>query len=133
MSLMENPRLDNVVLPQDERPARPDGKCFYCHEPIFSTHGPECVIPQKRVRLRVTLEYETYVPRHWDKHSIEFHRNDGSWCADNIVSDLEGYLAEKPKDLLPHQGYCHLCPDAEFEYLGDVPEPENMKREAQNP
>jgi hypothetical protein len=36
-----------IVKPEDGRPARPDGTCFYCGEPIGGKHKYDCVIPQK--------------------------------------------------------------------------------------
>jgi len=42
----------------------------------------------KRVRLRLSMEYVVKVPESWDEERIEDHRNDGSWCADNLVDEL---------------------------------------------
>lgn len=78
-----------LVKDEDVRPARQDGTCFYCRQELGTPHKEECVIWTKTVRVRVTVEYDIEVPRTWDKDMIEFHRNEGTWCADNMVAELE--------------------------------------------
>lgn len=87
-------------------------KCFYCHNKEGQDHKDDCVTLKQRVRLRVELEYEVLVPASWDKEMIEFHRNDGTWCADNIVTDLQRYVKRAEKKELG----C-LCRDAKFTFL----------------
>lgn len=65
------------------------GKCFYCPARLGQPHGPKCVVPQRTVRMRWVLEYDADVPANWDKRQIEFHRNMGTWCADNAVDELK--------------------------------------------
>lgn len=95
------------------RPASDRLECFYCHQAIGSFHLDSCVLLKKRVRLKVTIEYETEVPADWDSQQIEFHRNDGSWCADNMIDELESYVGEDG---------C-ICPITKFEHLADVSGP----------
>lgn len=74
----------------------------------------------KTVRVRATIEYDLEVPENWTNKDIEFHRNDGTWCADSIVEELEeqagtgGHYTE--------EGYrpC-MCGLTNFEVL-DAPE-----------
>lgn len=94
------------------RPAEP--RCFYCEQPIGTEHKDDCVFVSKRVKLRLTVEYEVRVPAHWDKNLIEFSRNDGSWCASNLVDELQ--------DIAEREG-CLCNTGAEFEYLADASEP----------
>lgn len=90
------------------RPASDKEECFYCHQPIGSEHHPDCVLIKKKVMVRMTVEYEVKVPAHWDKHMIEFHRNDGSWCADNALDELAEIGG----------GDGCLCHCTHFDYLG---------------
>lgn len=98
-----------TVTSKAER-ARKNGHCLYCQQPVGGEHKPDCVTVVKRVRIRMIVEYEVEVPAAWDKDMIEFHRNDGSWCTDNAISELEA-LSEK-------EG-C-LCNAARFEHVADV-------------
>lgn len=61
----------------------------------------------RKVIVRMTVEYEVSVPADWDRNMIEFHRNDGSWCADNAISELEA---------ISDEDNC-LCPITKFEYV----------------
>lgn len=104
------------VTPAAQRPgsAPPfDGRCFYCRQPIGELHKRTCELVHKRVKVRCTIEYEVEVPSFWDQTQIEFHRNDGSWCADNLLRELE-QVAEA--------GGC-LCDITRFELLEDANEP----------
>lgn len=91
------------------RPASKNLECFYCQSPIGSNHKQDCVLVKKKVTVRMTVEYEIEVPAYWDKDDVEFHRNEGSWCADNAIDELSKYGGEDG---------C-ICPVAEFEYLGN--------------
>lgn len=103
-----------IVTEKAQRPADPNsGKCFYCRQPIGAPHKADCVLINKKVKVRMIVEYEVEVPADWDKQQIEFHRNDGSWCSDNALYEL-GKLSE--------QNGC-LCSVMEFECLNDQGEP----------
>lgn len=98
------------------RPAgRPD-ECFYCHQKIGARHLETCVTISKRVRVRVTLEYEMSEPFSWSDEDIEHHLNDSSWCASNVVRHLSEYV-----DSLEANEQC-LCwgHGAKFEVLAIV-------------
>ena len=45
-----------------QRPARMDGTCFYCRQAIGEAHKPDCVLIVKKVRVRMTVEYDIEVP-----------------------------------------------------------------------
>lgn len=71
-----------VVKPDDERPARPDGTCFYCGEPIGGRHkAGECTRPHKSVVVDFTIRLPLLVPIVYDKEMIEDWYNDefGDW------------------------------------------------------
>jgi hypothetical protein len=108
-----------LVKPDDVRPARPDGTCFYCHEALGSEHKWECVAATRPVVVRATIEYVIDVPRSWTAENIDFHRNDSSWCSGNLIDELER--------LDEHDG-C-LCNTTKFEYLRDYNGPDKPWRE----
>lgn len=105
--------VERLVSPLAMRPASDKKQCFYCQQPIGAEHKDDCVLLRKKVKVRMTVEYEVSVPAHWQKSDVEFHRNDGSWCADNALDEL--------KKLSESEG-C-LCHAASFEYLGDASGP----------
>ena len=98
------------------RPAGAPDACFYCGQRVGQPHGPECVCVTKRVKLRYTFEIEVDVPHAWGQHQIEFHRNEGSWCANNAISDIEAFSG-----FLESVGHC-LCVCFRCEYVGLVNE-----------
>jgi hypothetical protein len=102
------------VTPKAQRPASMNGHCFYCKKPIGDTHLDDCVLIQRKVLMRVTIEYEDTAPAHWGQEKIESARNSGSWCADNLIEELERLSAKNG---------C-LCGLAKFEYVRDVGTPE---------
>lgn len=77
------------VTEKSQRPARKDGTCFYCNQPIGGFHEFTCVLISKKVKVRMTVDYHVEVPAYWDSHMIEFHRNEGSWCMNNAIQELE--------------------------------------------
>lgn len=99
-----------VVTKKATRPAGPQDRCFYCGQVIGETHRDICVLVEKMVVIRMIVEYEIDVPAHWSKKQIEFHRNHGTWCADNALVELENLASEKG---------C-LCGEARFEYVRDA-------------
>lgn len=79
---------NRTVHPADEREARRDGTCFYCREPIGGTHKANCIIPQRTVVVDFTIRLVTSEPEGSSKEDIEFHYNDASWCAGNVLAWL---------------------------------------------
>lgn len=121
-----------LVDPNDDgiRPAGPPDACFYCRQKVGEPHGRECVIVQRRVKLRYVIEVEVMMPHAWDDHDIEFHRNMGRWCANNCLDDIEAHIAT-----LEARRKC-LCRDdafhAEFvSVIDDTPVRELKTEEAQ--
>jgi hypothetical protein len=83
----------DIVKAADVRPARPDGTCFYCRQPLGSEHKPDCVIASRTVVLKAQMEVVVSVPRDWTAEQIEFHRNDSSWCGDNLLREMGAWAA----------------------------------------
>mgnify|MGYP001611261027 CR=1 FL=1 len=77
------------------RPAGKPDECFYCRNKVGQSHSKNCVIVTKRIKLRYTIDVEINVPHFWTKETIEFHRNENGWCADNLISELEEFGEEK--------------------------------------
>ena len=93
------------------RPASDKKQCIYCQQPIGSDHKADCVMIKKKVKVRMVVEYVVDVPASWGKDMIEFHRNDGSWCANNAITELE--------ELFDQDDAPCMCNAATFEYLDD--------------
>jgi hypothetical protein len=86
------------VVTSDDHGIRPAGKpdaCFYCGSKVGERHGPDCAVVVKRVRVRYSFEFDISVPHHWTKETVEFHRNESSWCASNAIDEL---AKEFPED-----------------------------------
>lgn len=110
--------LDYAVTPDAKRPNSVDDSCFYCHQAIGEPHRPSCVLIAKKVRVRMTVEYEVEVPASWNAGDVEFHRNESSWCADNAMGELE--------KLAGREG-C-LCGVTHFEFVGTTSGPFRNER-----
>lgn len=104
-----------IVTTAAARPAGPPDECFYCYQKVGTPHKSECVLVCKKIKIRMIVEYEAERPASWDKHQIEFHYNDSSWCAGNALQELKTYT-EKANNTC-------LCNEAHFEYVEDVSEP----------
>lgn len=101
-----------IVTPDAERPAGTAGRCFYCQREVGAKHDPACVLIKRRVRIRMTVEYEVDVPACWTDEDIEFHRNDGTWCANNALTELDALFGSE-------DGPC-LCVAAKFAYVAEA-------------
>lgn len=44
--------------------------------------------------MTVTIEILRAVPEDWEREDIEFHMNEGRWCANNIIPEI-GDQAER--------------------------------------
>lgn len=102
----------HIVKPRDDV-AAPQKLCCYCQQPYGGTHKVGCVMRQRTVTVRATIEYVIAVPEDWDADQIEFHRNEGSWCADNLLDELK---ADGDKGCLCHR--------TSFQFLHEATEEE---------
>lgn len=92
----------NIVTDADG----PDGFCRYCQAEVGDHHGlmyrpllPDepCYLPRQRVRVRATIEYEVDIAASdEDGSSFLFHRNEGTYCADNLPDELAAYIERVP-------------------------------------
>lgn len=101
-----------LVTKKAFRPATQQPVCAYCKQPVGEPHKENCVLIKKKVLVRMTVEYEISVPASYDKERVEFQRNEGTWCADNALDELQ--------DLRQKRG-C-LCGVVNFTCLRDTGE-----------
>lgn len=92
MSAMPETHL--VAPSYGPRPAGRDDECFYCQRPVGELHDLGCVLRLRRVVVRMTVEFPVEVPDSWTAEDIEFHRNEGTWCATNVLPELEAAIPE---------------------------------------
>ena len=104
-------RKDWTVGEYSVRPAGKPDECYYCGAKVGEQHKPNCTIRKKTIVARLTIDFVDSVPENWDKDIIDFHYNDSSWCASNIVNRLE-----------ERSNFRCLCDVASFEYLRDATE-----------
>lgn len=102
---------DNWIVTQNS--TRPNGepdRCFYCGRMIGEEHKTDCVIRSKTVVVDFTFKTVLAVPEYWNEEQINYHYNDGTWCADNILYDL----LERASDV---DCSCRIC---ETKYVKDA-------------
>jgi hypothetical protein len=71
------------------RPAGDPNKCFYCGVERGGVHRKDCVIRNRTIVMKMTVDLVLKVPEHWDIDMCNFHKNESSWCANNILPELE--------------------------------------------
>lgn len=69
--------------------------CFYCGQIVGEEHKADCVCRLKVVMVEVSMTIPRVVPADWDESMVNFHLNESSWCADNIINDLNRYINAK--------------------------------------
>ena len=107
-----------IVTEKAMGPAGPERRCFYCNQEIGAEHLSTCVLIRKKVLVRVTIEYPIWAPSDWTTEQVEFHRNESSWCASNLIDELDalyGHNAEGRESC--------LCGKAEYAHLADISGP----------
>lgn len=103
-----------LVTEKAMRPASDERQCFYCQQAVGLFHKPDCVLISKVVTISMHVEYPIVVPADWKAENVEFHRNEGSWCSDNAIGELERFSEA-------HGCLCqtHIA----FKYIRDENEP----------
>jgi hypothetical protein len=70
------------------RPAgRPD-ECFYCNVKLGQEHRKGCVVRVRTVMVEIKATMIMDVPEDWEESMVEFHMNESSSCADNLLRKL---------------------------------------------
>lgn len=83
-----------IVTEKAMRPASSQRACFYCQRAIGEEHKADCVLIARRVRMRVSIEYEINTAACFTPEELERMRTEGSWCNDNLIDELRA-IAEK--------------------------------------
>jgi hypothetical protein len=112
-----------IVTRDDTRSGERNGErdtCFFCQSTLGQEHQPECVIRSRTVVVRYVIETLRPVPEAWEPHSIDFHMNDSSWCASNLLEELREIYPDGP-------GVC-LCGDLLGEYLREATTEDEERR-----
>lgn len=86
---MLHPETHTVTPENGPRPAGLSDECFYCNEKLGRQHRKDCVLRKRTVIMEYRFQVVLLMPEHWTIPSIEFNRNDGSWCASNALDELE--------------------------------------------
>ncbi len=107
-------RHDWTVSALDISPVGKHDECLYCKAKIGQQHAAECVCRTRTVVVRTSIEWVIEVPESWDAEMIELHRNEGSRCVSNDISDI----VDMDRRLLAEDRCaCHLV---RTEYLRDA-------------
>ena len=109
---MDHPETHLVTDDNGPRPAGEPSECFYCHQPVGEAHADDCVCRKRTVVVRATIDITVPVPESWDVDAIEFHRNESSWCAGNVVNDLNRCDRDEAQGC--------LCSVANFDYIREA-------------
>lgn len=97
------------------RPFGPPGRCFYCDVKVGQQHKPDCVIRSRTVVVQATVELTIDVPEGWTQDDVNFRYNESSWCANNLVEELQAMLKRKKK----HDGRC-MCSQVRVDYIREA-------------
>ena len=104
-----------IVTEKAMRPASALRRCFYCFEKIGSFHKDDCVLVSKNVIINFSINLEVRVPAWWTDEQIEFHRNQSSSCASNVMDELAE--VEKRNGCLCGQGKFSFVVESSKPYL----------------
>jgi hypothetical protein len=88
------------------RPAGPPDRCFYCGVKAGEgkTHLLDCVIRTRTVVVRAQVDYVIRIPESWTAADVEFHRNEGTWCANNGMNELDHIIRHRVRAAYEHAG-----------------------------
>ena len=103
-------RTNWTVSEYSARPAGRSDQCFYCHSEIGAQHKEDCVIRERTVNVDFVVHTVISVPETWDEDQINWHYNEGTWCASNLLT----ILANRDDD-----DRC-LCDITEAKYIGEA-------------
>jgi len=90
--------LQQTNMVTENNGPRASGKldcCFYCGQIVGEEHKADCVCRLKVVMVEVSMTIPRVVPADWDESMVNFHLNESSWCADNIIEDINLYINSK--------------------------------------
>ena len=133
--------IEAPIIAEDDEGIRPAGKpdeCFYCRRKVGRRHTRACVMVDARRTYRIIRDgrdigtWEVDEPACWDAHERAFHKNESSWCANNMKHDGEIHLegGEAPLAFDPEgSDTCTLCSHLTLVPIGESgPGREDTKR-----
>ena len=103
------------VIEGDNRPAGPADWCFYCRQPHGTQHKEDCVIRQRTIVVRTTIDRVVEVPEYYTLEDIRFYLSKGTGCADNGVEEIHSMVKR-----LDSAGKCS-CHLTTTEYVREAP------------
>ena len=77
-------------------------RCIWCKSILGEIHEPSCVVRQRSVIIKIEIVMERMVPESFSPGGIEFHMNDSSWCASNIIDELQAMFGTNERCLCNH-------------------------------
>jgi hypothetical protein len=81
-----------IVTTKSVPPAGKPGECLWCKEKVGNEHKMDCSAVVRTAKIRVIIEYEVDVHGGGALNAeevFEFNRNEGSWCASNVIAELQ--------------------------------------------
>lgn len=86
---MEHKETHTVTSENGPCPAGKPTECLYCHELLGEQHKSDCVGRQRTVVIEYRITVAIAVAADWSPDQINFHRNESSWCASNLIDELK--------------------------------------------
>lgn len=124
-------RRDNWIVGDESiRPvSRDKNVCTYCREPRGNTHKSDCVMRQRTIVVRLTVEYVKTTVESWDEEMINFSANEGTRCIDNSIHELnarsekwEEWMNTSPRPDRDYTGIRCFCGHASEVYVREATE-----------
>lgn len=85
-------------------------KCFYCTAKVGKPHDENCIVPERPVKIRLTMDLIVPFPISWCEHAIDHMLHDDEFCMIDFMGDIERHL---------EAGLC-LCDFTKTEYLREA-------------
>lgn len=122
--------VSDVVTKAWVRPARQDGTCFYCWQPVSARHKKDCPALKRWVVIDYSVQIVEPWPENMSEEQITLRLENGAWCADNLIAYMERVkkaspdgclcafvqpkcLGNAPLEMLERQGVERIMPDGE--------------------
>lgn len=97
-------------------PIGPSDRCFFCNTEMGKEHREGCAVRRRTVVVRFHVEMVVGVPEDWDTDMVHFKFNSGSWCGDNVATEVADAVERTNK-----AGGC-MCPFVTAEFVREATE-----------
>lgn len=103
-NLLKLPNEAWVVTPAHVNPSLPgkETRCIWCKSTLGDIHELRCAVRQKSVIVKIEIEMERMVSEDCMPEMVEFLMNDSSWCASNIIHELQAMFDSSERCLCPY-------------------------------